>query len=358
MGCTKSQPELVLQKSQTDTSTSGGMGQPRRKRNNFGSVFANSITDHYYILKAIGSGNIGTLFYAQHIRSKEFRTLREINKLYLKDDSSSLSQEVNILKELDHPNILKVYEVIETPRSIYISLEHINGQSLLEKVKNTGCETMLARVMLDVFSALGYLHTKGITHLNICPEYIVQSGTGYEVMTKLIGFTASQRLNDKQELNLKKIRYQYASPELLRGDYNEKTDIWSCGVLLYDLLVGRLPFPSKTKIGIIECILNGDLDFNNSMFLSLSEASQDLIKNMLNMDPTRRPTAQLGLLHPMLNASKSKISVSLDAIKKLRSFKVNLYVDLIQGLSVDSGFNQLPTWQRRPRNRKLLQRNR
>ena len=322
MGCTKSQPELLISKIQADSNTAAPSASTRRKRNTFGAIFANSITEHYEILKAIGSGNIGTLFYAKHLRSEEFRTLREINKFFLRDDSTSISQEVNILKELDHPNVLKVYEVIETPRSIYISLEYINGLSLLEKVKNTGCETMLARVMLDLFSALSYLHTKGIAHASIAPEYVVQSGTGYDVITKLIGFTASQRLNDKQEIILKKIKYQYASPELLRGDYNEKTDIWSCGVILYDLLVGRLPFPSKTKTGIIQCILSGDLDFTNSMFTSLSEASQDLIKTLLRMDPTTRPSAQLAMLHPMLNAAKSMISVSLDAIKKLRLFKV------------------------------------
>ena len=325
MGCSKSQPEFLLSKIQTDPNTAGPSAPSapvRRKRNTFGAVYAESITEHYEILKAIGSGHIGTLFYTKHLRSEEFRTLREINKMYLRDDPLSVSQEVNILKELDHPNVLKAYEVIETPRSIYISLEYINGLSLLEKVKNTGCETMLARVMLDLFSALSYLHNKGVVHTNIIPEYVVQAGTGYDIITKLIGFTSAQRLNDKQEINLKKIKYQYASPELLRGDYNEKTDIWSCGIMLYDLLLGRLPFPSKTKNGIVECILNGYLDFSNTLFTSLTEASQDLIKSLLRMDPSKRPSAQTAMMHPMLNAAKGKISVSLEAIKSLRLFKV------------------------------------
>ena len=93
-------------------------------------------------------------------------------------------------------------------------------------------------------------------------------------------------------------------------------------MLLYDLLTGRLPFPTKTKTGIINCILKGDLDFMNSVFTGLSPATQDLIKNMLSMDPLARPTAQQVLMHPMLKASKGKISLSLEAIKKLRVFKV------------------------------------
>lgn len=325
MGCAKSTPEeITLQKNFADTAPSSGLQSARRPRKNiFGAIQTNSITDHYEILKAIGSGPLATLFYAKHIQTQEYRTLREINKMMLKDDAASIVQEVSILKDLDHPNVLKVYEAIETQRSVYIALEYISGQSLQEKVKNTGCETMLARVMLDLFSALAYLHTKGIVHCNIAPENIVQTaGEGYDVITKLVGFTAAQRMNDKQEINLKKLRYQYAAPELLKGEFDEKADIWSCGVLLYDLLVGRLPYPGKTKTGIIECILNGDLDFTSSMFTSLSYNAQDLIKNMLNVDPLRRPTAIQNLMHPMLNASKYKISVSLDAIKKLRVFKV------------------------------------
>ena len=92
--------------------------------------------------------------------------------------------------------------------------------------------------------------------------------------------------------------------------------------MLYDLLLGRLPFPSKTKNGIVECILNGYLDFSNTLFTSLTEASQDLIKSLLRMDPSKRPSAQTAMMHPMLNAAKGKISVSLEAIKSLRLFKV------------------------------------
>jgi calcium-dependent protein kinase len=324
MGCVKSQVETKTKVKLIEPPTPNDIKKSRRTRskNIFNSINSSSITEHYEILKVIGSGNVGTLYFAKHLQSEEFRTLREINKIILKDEAAMLSQEVNILKELDHPNILKIYETIETARSLYISLEYISGPSLLERVKTTGCETMLAITMSEVFSALNYLHAKGFVHCNINPEYIVQTGVGYDTVNKLIGFTVAQKIEDKLDINLKKIKYQYASPELLKGDYDEKTDIWSCGILLYELLVGRLPFPSKTKAGIVECIINGDLDFINSMFTSLSKGSQDLIKSMLQIDPSLRPAAQEILLNPMFTASKGKINLSLDAIKKLRSFKV------------------------------------
>ena len=225
MGCSRSQPEVILQKVTNDGINLLNSTQIKRIKKNFQSVYANSIADYYTILQAIGSGSIGTLFYAKHIKEGQYRTLREINKLCMFNEMNTIGQEVNILKDLDHPNVLKVYEVIETSRNIYVSLEHINGCSLSEKVKSPGCETLLAKIMLDVLSALCYLHAKGIAHCTLCPEYIVQSGSGYDITTKIIGFSAAQRLNDKTEVNLKKIRYQYASPELLKGDFNEKTDL-------------------------------------------------------------------------------------------------------------------------------------
>ena len=227
MGCTNAKTEELITQHIIEPNSPVVLTINRRGRrgNLFGASYAESITDHYEILKAIGSGAIGTLFYAKHIRSQEFRTLREINKFSLKEEAVSISQEVNILKELDHPNIMKVYEAIETPRSIYIALEYISGLSLKQKVKATGCETMLATIMLEVCSALNYLHLKGIAHCSLCPDYIFQIGNGYDSITKIIGFTGAQRLNDKQDVNLKKIRYEFASPELLKGEFNEKTDI-------------------------------------------------------------------------------------------------------------------------------------
>ena len=325
MGCLSSQPETVVVKSSIDTAASS-LNQPskRIRKNIFGAIQAKKITEHYKILKAIGSGTIGTLFYASHLKTQEFRTLREINKLTIKDEAESVSQEVKILKELDHPNIRKVFECIETPKNYYIAMEYIDGQSLNEKIKSSGCETYLFKVILEVFDALSYLHQKGIAHCNICPEYVIQvSLEGYDTQTKIVGFLAAQRLNDKQDIQYEKLKFQYSSPELLRGEYDEKTDMWSCGVLLYELAVGRLPFPAKTKAGIIECILNGHLDFSNSLFTSLSISMQNLIINLMDQDPSRRMATSVALCDSNYTSCTNRIKSSLNALSCLKKFKVN-----------------------------------
>lgn len=325
MGCSRSQQEVLHTKSPQDTGINLLSTVGRRMRKNiFGAIQASSVTNHYDIIKATGSSIIGTFFYAKHLKSGEMRTLRELNKVTMKDEAVSISQEVSILKELDHPNIRKVYECVETPRNVYIAMEFIEGLPLNEKIKNSGCETFLCKVILEIFTALHYLHSKGIAHCNICPEYIIQTeGENYITKSKIVGFQAAQRLNDKQEIQLKKIRYQYASPELLRGEFDEKTDMWSCGVLLYDILVGKLPFPAKTKAGVIECILNGNIDFSNTLFTSLSGSMQYLIKSLLEMDPSKRLTTSAALADSNYNSCIRRIDVSLDALSRLKTFQVH-----------------------------------
>ena len=324
MGCTSSQSENLPNKRADDNSNLKPVEIVRKmRRNMFGAIQAKSINDHYQILKAIGSGTVGTLFYAKHFKTGDYRTLREINKLTVKDDATIISQEVSILKELDHPNIRKLYECIETSKNVYIAMEFIDGCSLNEKINCSGCETYLFKVILEVFGALHYLHSRGIAHCNICPEYIIQiAGSGYDTKSKIVGFLTAQRLNDKQEIQYNKLKIQYSSPELLRGEFDEKTDMWSCGVLLYDLCVGKLPFPAKTQAGIVECILNGDLDFTNSLFLSLSHSMQHLIKSLMDMDPSKRLTTSIALGDSNYSSCTQRIQIALSALERLRTFKV------------------------------------
>ena len=325
MGCTSSQSENLGNKPNNENSNLRSIEVVRKMRRNiFGAIQAKSINDHYQILKAIGSGTIGTLFYAKHLKTGDYRMLREINKLTIKNDAIIISQEVSILKELDHSNIRKLYECIETSKNVYIAMEFIDGCSLQEKIKFSGCETYLFKVMLELFSALNYLHSKGIAHCNICPDYVIQMpGEGYSTISKVIGFLAAQRLNDKQEIQFNLLKINYSSPELLRGEFDEKTDMWSCGVLLYDLCVGKLPFPAKTQSGIIQCILNGDLDFTNSLFLNLSYSMQHLIKNLMDIDPSKRLTTNIALIDSNYSSCTQRIQVALSALEHLRTFKVD-----------------------------------
>lgn len=280
-----------------------------------------TITERYEILRALGSGTIGTLFHAKELETCSIRTIREVNKS-ASYHSVEVFQEVKILKELDHPNIIKVYEAIETSRSYYIVLENIYGGSLADKFKKNCVEGVISKYIHDMFLGLAYLHSQGIAHCNLSQDYVVFSDTSETPILKIIGFALAQRLSEKKPIDQKYLKYSWASPEMLRGEYSEKSDIWSAGIVLYSLLTQRQPFPKGSRSMIIDAISTANIDYNNSSFTGLSADAQDLIKSMLKRDPDDRLTCEEVLLHPWFGNSKKMLPITYNITKKLLGFKI------------------------------------
>lgn len=280
-----------------------------------------SITQRYEILKALGSGTIGTLFQAKDLDTSEFRAIREVNKSS-SFHSVEVFQELTILKKLNHPNILKVYEAIETSRSYYIVLENISGGCLADKFKKECIEGVISKYVYDMFLGLDYLHKQDIAHCNLSQEYVVLSDNSQRPVLKIIGFTLAQKLSEKKAIDQKHLKYTWASPEMLHGEYSEKSDIWSAGVILYYLLTQRSPFPKGSRSMIIDAITNGNVDFSNSNFTGLSYEVQDLIKSMLKVDPEDRPSSEEILAHPWFKVSKKLLPITYNIDKKVLGFTV------------------------------------
>ena len=280
-----------------------------------------AITERYEVLRALGSGTIGTLFHARDIQKNLIRTIREVNKSsYF--HGVEVFQEVNILRDLDHPNILKIYEAIETSRSYYIVLENISGGTLVEKFGKFKIEGIISRYIYEMFSGLNYLHKQGIVHCNLSAEYIVLSDESEEAIIKIIGFTNAQRLDEKKEIDSRNLKIGFASPEVIKGNFSERSDVWSAGVVLYTLLTDRSPFPKGSRSLLVDAIQFGIIDFDNSSFLSLSSEAQGLIKMILKVDPEDRPTCEEILQHQWFCESKQTLPITYNIAQKLRNFNV------------------------------------
>ena len=225
MGCCKSSP-LTLPIPVESPQKSLNYQRAARKEK-FITARIRTITEKYDILRALGSGTIGTLFHAKESKTGIMRTIREVNKSAYFFGLEAF-QEINILRDLDHPNILKVIEAVETPRSFYVVLENISGGTLQDKYKKVGYEGLISKYVQEMFCGLNYLHKLGIVHCNLSPDYIVLSNETKEAVVKIIGFTAAQRLSEKKEIDMKTLKVNYASPEMFRGEFNEKTDFTLC----------------------------------------------------------------------------------------------------------------------------------
>lgn len=222
---------------------------------------------------------------------------------------------------------LKVYEPIETSRSYYIVLENISGGTLSDKFKKKPIEGLLSKYVRSMFIGLEYLHSQGIVHCNLSQDYIVFADNLGKSCIKIIGFTSARKISENKPIDQKYLKYAWASPEVLKGEYTEKSDIWSAGVILYYLLTQRMPFSKGPMTIAIDNIKKGNADFSNTAFLELSSEAQSLIKSILKLRPEDRPSCQEILQHPWFYESKRNLPITYKLKEKLKKFKTPSGID-------------------------------
>ena len=319
MGCNKSIPLLPLLPTVTELTAIS-----RKRTVRKGSILSKqvgSLSTNFEVLSAMGSTGTGTLLSARDIHSGTIRTIHEVSKS-IASENAQLFQEVLIVNTLDHPNILKIVQTIETTRSHYIVLESSDGGPIQSRIKKSCNEILVSKYMADIFSALCYMHGQEIIHCNLHIGNILLSDPTDKAIPKIVGFTYSQKLTDIQEIDIFLLNHEYISPDILEGKFDEKTDVWSAGVILYRLLVGKLPFSNKSKKETLEAIYKGDLDFLNPNFLALSYNAQDLLKKLLVTNPVSRLSAKEALAHSWLQQNSQEVAMTNEIVQKMRRFKV------------------------------------
>lgn len=318
MGCNTSAPIIIKQ-----VPTSPVLLQELRpiKSSVFISQAKGQITDFFEIIKALDTPGTCPLFHAKEVHTGTYRTIKEISK-HLITESGQVYQEYKILSDIDHPNIEKIYKTIETPRSFYIVYESIQGGTIKSRVKKIGDESTVSKYFVDILSALNYLHNLEVIHCNINLDNIMMSDGSPEAIVKLTDFSFSQKKAEIQEIDLKLIAHEFTSPEMLQGKFDTQTDMWSIGILLYWLLVGRLPYEPTDKPGLIESVYYGKIEKECQAYNVLTNNAKDLISKLLVVDPLERLTAQQVLQHDWVKHGKAEGKLSFAIIHKMRSFKV------------------------------------
>ena len=263
--------------------------------------------DKYYKkIKDLGSGSYGAVYLAKNVIMDNIVAIKTIEKT--EDnmvDDLEIKNEINILKQLSHPNIVKVYEFFDTILYYYIVTEYCKKGELFSYIKNRYTERQLAVLFYQVFSGLCYLHEKKIIHRDLKLENIMVSEIEKDILTgeeyfwiKIIDFgTAKIFEKNKTEKSIIGSSY-YIAPEVLKQKYNEKCDTWSVGVILYMTLVGVAPFDGKSDDEIIKRIKIGKFNKSNSRFVEHSEEAKDLVYKLLEKNIEKRYSAKEALNHP------------------------------------------------------------
>ena len=322
----------------------------------------------YKELATLGEGSFGVVKKVCLKNHEEMiRAMKIIPKEVVKEEEEGkkLIDEIGILKNLEHPNIMKIYECFEDEENIYIVSEFCDEGDLLskmEKVKSLN-EIIVKFLMGQIFDAIAYLHANRVFHGDIKLENVMlykashRKGREFtrinmdlkkdknlqkdieksfnqktfktkksfnyiidmnDYVVKLIDFGCCKYLYKKKDTKLSGIvgTSIYCSPEVIDDLYDEKSDEWSCGVLMYILLCGRPPFEGDTEEEIYAAIKKGKFDFDKPEFKNVSSNCKKLIKRLIEPNPKKRIKASEALHHEFFKENYNPAAINQDVDKE------------------------------------------
>ena len=282
-------------------------------KESFVTINKGDITQFYEVIKKIGEGAYGKIYKVKNKQSGDIRAMKQITKSKI-TDLKKFQTEIKILSMVDHPNIVRLFEVIEDDKYFNLLQELCTGGELYKKYQTCQLkEKEIANIFNQIMSAVAYCHEKGIVHRDLKLENILFVTEEPDSPIKIIDFGFSvlfeKKTNDEKEKDkdkendLKKFGFKrmkskvgtlyYISPEIIKGNYDEKCDIWACGVILYILLCGYPPFSGNTDKEVYNLITQVKYDFNKENWKNISKYARDLIKNMLTPAKNRYTAKQV-----------------------------------------------------------------
>ena len=305
-----------------------------------------NLKDNYEIIKKIGNGPLGSVYKAKNIYLKNIVAIKIIKKKKEnkeENDDSNITKQINILRQLNHPNIVKIHEFYVNEQYYQIITEYFNKGELFKYIKGSYSEKQLAVIFYQIISGLGYLHSKKITHKNIKLKNIMILEKEQDIKTKeeylwikIVDFHTAEIIQRyKKNLTLLNNSY-YSPPETINNIYTEKSDLWSVGVILHIALTGKVPFDGKTDEEINYKILNSSYNDLDPRLLAHSSEVKDLLDKLLTKEENKRLSAEEALNHEWFKKYQGRALFS-----NFLPDEIQLYINNLCNYSCESKISQL-----------------
>lgn len=271
----------------------------------------------YEFVSLLGQGSFGAVHLARHSATGAEWAIKVLDKKKAGTAGVRMLEfEIGILKRVSHEHIVSLKEVFETPRKSYLVLELCRGGTLqdhyLTEVRRPAYSQQDVSVLIQrLAGAVAYLHDNDIAHRDLKLDNIMLDPTPEDpLVIKVTDFgLCAVKSRDMPAMQMVCGTPSYMAPEVLadNGTYSPLCDIWSTGVILYNLLSGVLPFRGDDKASLEEKIEQGLVLFPDDPWASIDPAAKDLVTNCLRVDPARRITAKEMLDHPWLTGARSPL---------------------------------------------------
>ena len=333
------------------------------------------VYDVYEKLQFLGEGSFGSVYKVKRKNSGQreiIRALKEISKEKMclnEENSEEIRNEISVLKSLDHPNIMKIYEFYEDKENMYLITEFCGGDAAnIQDKYGVLPEFLVKYIMYQVFMAVAFFHANKIVHTDIKRENIaffyrdekkdkkevedflkkffedkeiteeLCDASGLENLSedalkvakelsnfdvKILDFGSAKKRNRNKLSGITGTVY-YCSPEIVNDKYDFECDEWACGVMMYILLVNEPPFQGESEEEIFSKILKDEPNLDINPLKDISDNCKDLIKKLLEKDAKKRIKAQEALKHPFFtsginigNLFKGKYKENTEILKTL-----------------------------------------
>jgi len=291
---------------------------------------SNDPIENYYDLgEELGRGSFSVVHRCTNKKTKKEAAVKIIDKEKLGTKKMEMVEiEVEILRRVNHSNIIRLQDLFQTPDKYFIVLELITGGELFDKIVEltSYSEKDASHLMSKILSSIDHLHENNIIHRDLKPENLLLSSKEIDAEPKVTDFGLSCIVTSASEKLTKAVGTPgYIAPEILLtldeelDGYGREVDLWSTGVIMYILLCGYPPFYAEEDDQVFDLIIAGKFEFPEGQWKSISNSAKDLITHLLVTDPNKRYTAKQALQHPWITTQQTTTHLE-SAVAQLKSF--------------------------------------
>jgi len=303
-----------------------------------------NLHDFYDVKDTIGQGSVAKCKLGKDKKTGQTVAVKILTRNHSEFDYDGLVLEIQVMRKVEHPGCIKLYDVYEDKKSVFLIQELASGGELFDRVIDHGayCEQDAARLFKQLMEAVAYLHSMGVAHRDLKPENVLMKSADrkspeYDVV-KLADFGLSTfKAGDYADTMATACGTpEYIAPEIIvtlnnggsgttSRQYSAKVDVWAAGVILYVMMCGFQPFQLENQNAMYQAIRYGRYNFPSPEWDEVSQGAKDFVDFMLQVKPNKRPTADECLAHEWITQFGFGRTQSLEkAQKKLVSYNASM----------------------------------